>query len=542
MTDQTIDGAPSRWWLPKLRAPHPRREPRPGPAPLLAGYLASKDENNRWRRATRYGLTFVFITFYAFLVLLLPRQLLLLFLMPLLVLYVFVIWAMPATNRAPSKWLDWLFWAHFVSLFLWPNYLALTIPGLPWITFARIVGVPLMMLLIFYASTSIPFKQQIAKSRASAPAMFWLIIGFSILQFVSIGMSDSPFVTVNRVFNNMITWTATYFAAIWVFRDVKRIENWIVGYVALAFVLCLMAVAESINGGVLWANSVPSFLKPPDQLVDKILEGSYRLTGQYRVQATQTTPLSLAEMLSLTVPLLFYVVNRYPRLWVFVAAAAVDVLIIYVLLLADARLGFVSLILGHMLALLYFGIERWRWSRGSLLGPSITMLYPALGLAALGAVLFVGRIRVRVLGSGQHQGSNDAREEQWRLGLAKIWESPILGFGADRGGDAVGYRSPNGLLTIDSYYLSILMDYGFFGFLLFYGMFIYAIVIAAQGAARKTADTRLIYACFGIFLLEFLVIKSVLAQVANHPLLFMAFGAVVAICARSTASKSISSR
>lgn len=501
-------------------------------ATLMPGYLRSKDEDSRWRRPIRYALTFWAIVFYGFFILLIPRQLMLLFLMPVLILFAMVVWAMPVTNKAPPKTVETLFWLYFGSLFLWPNYLAITIPGLPWITIARLLGVPLMMLLIWCASTSQPFKDQMRRGREAMPAMVYMVFAFSILQFISIGFSDSVFVTINRVFNNMLTWTVIFFAAIWVFRDPGKIHKWIIGYLVMTAILCLMAIAESYNGGVLWAKSLPGFLKPDDPLVDQILAGSYRLTGQYRVQATQTTPLSLAEMLALAIPLMFYVADKYRTFWVIVGVLALEALIITTLLLADARLGFVALLLGHLLALLYFGLRQWRASRASLIGPAITMLYPMMLLAVILAVAFVGRIRVRVLGSGQHQGSNDAREEQTRLAFQKIWESPLFGFGADRGGEKLGYFSPGGQLTIDSYYLSILMDYGFIGFFLFYGMFVYGMVKAIR-AIRSNIDpqVRVLYAVFGIFLAEFLVIKSVLSQAANHPLIFMAFGALVALAA-----------
>ncbi len=499
---------------------------------LMAGYVEERDHRSRWRRATRYGVTFVGIVFYSFFILLLPIQVMLPFMLPMIVLYGFALWSLPVTNRPPPKILDTLFWLYLGSLFLWPNYLALTIPGLPWITAARLLGAPLVLIVIWCAFTSAPFRAEMAKARAAMPVMIWAMFAFSVLQVISIGFSDALFITVNRVVNNLMTWTAMFFAAIWVFRDVAKVRLWIVAYVVMTAILCLMAIAEGLKGGVLWATSVPSFLKPPDPIVDEILAGSYRLTGQYRVQATQTTPLSLAEMLALAIPLMFYVLNRYPRPWVFAAMAALDVAIIYTLLLADSRLGFISLILGHMLALFYFGWQQWRRSRGSLVGPAITVMYPAAGAALVVVVLSIQSVKTRVLGSGQHQYSDQAREDQWRMGMEKIWESPLFGFGADRGGIKVGYSSPGGELTIDSYYLSILMDYGFLGFLLFYGMFIYAIAKSLGAAfSDRSADMRLLYAVFGIFLAEFLLIKSVLSQAANHPFIFMAFGALVALAA-----------
>lgn len=501
------------------------------PPPVMTGYLENRDDRSRWSRAARYGVTFAAIVFYSFFILLLPVQVMLPFLLPIFILYGFMLWSMPVTNRPPPKIMTTLFWLHMGSLFLWPNYLALTIPGLPWITAARLFGAPLVLLVIWSAFTSAPFKAEIAKARSAMPFLIGGMVAFSVLQVISIGFSDALFITVNRVVNNLMTWTAIFFASIWVFREIGKLRLWIVAYVVMTGILCLMAIVEARNAGVLWAHSVPSFLRPPDPIVDDILDGSYRLTGQYRVQTTQTTPLSLAEMISMAIPLMFYLVCRVQKIWIILLMVFLDVAIMYTLAMADARLGFISLIIGHMLCLLYFGWTRWRDLRGSLLGAAITLMYPAMAVALTVVVLGIQSIRTRVIGSGQHQGSNQAREDQWRMGLDEIWSSPIFGFGADRGGEKVGYYSPSGQLTVDSYYLNILMDYGIVGFLLFISIFVYAVWKGYSFERISNRDQAVMLTSLVVLILQFLVIKMVLSQPANHPLAFMALGGIVALAA-----------
>lgn len=498
------------------------------PRPVLPGYQRP-GERSRWRRPLRYGLTFWAIVFYAFFILLIPRQLMLLFLMPLLIMFCMVIWAMPIGKKPPPKVLDTLFWIYFGSLFLWPNYLAITIPGIPWITIARLLTVPMMVILIWCASVSGPFKAYMKETRIALPALTWFVVAFSILQFVSIGFSDQTFITINRVFNNMLTWTVVFFASVWTFRKIANIDRFIVGYLVMTGILCVMTIFEAQSGGVLWRDSLPGFLHPADPLVDEILAGSYRLTGQYRVQATATTPLSLSELITLSIPFMFYAIDKYRTALSVVAVLVLDGLILNTLLLADTRSGFVAMIVGHMMALFYFGWRSWKQSKRSLIGPAITLMYPVMAIAVMSAVLFVGRIRTRVLGSGQHKGSNDARSEQWDLALHKIWESPLFGFGADRGGWKLGFFSPGGQLTVDTYLVSILMDYGIIGFILFYGMFIYAIFSAFRLMKSSNQTISVTGVCMGIFLTEFLVIKTVLSQAANHPLIFIAFGAIITL-------------
>src|SRR5262245_58170945 len=78
---------------------------------------------------------------------------------PIVILMLITIWALPDTQFFPEKALERMFFAFFAALVLWPNYLAVDLPGLPWITFGRVVNVPMVMLLIITVSTSVPFRE-----------------------------------------------------------------------------------------------------------------------------------------------------------------------------------------------------------------------------------------------------------------------------------------------------------------------------------------------------------------------------------------------
>lgn len=462
--------------------------------------------------------------------LLLPMQLKVPFALPLIFLVLFVVWALPTSQKAPGRLAERLFWAYSVTLLLWPNYLAIALPGLPWITTARLFATPMLLTILIYASTSLPFKQTMRERLALIRPLWILVAIFAVIQAVSVAVSPKPMLSLNRVFNNEVVWTGMFFAAVWVLRSPRSLERWFIAYVAMIFILGLLGVWEAHLQRVIWANSVPSIFQIDDPNVQKILGGSYRLTGQYRVQTTATTPLSFAEAIALAVPFLLYLMDTYRRLWVFFACLVIEGLIVYGLIQSDARLGFVAFILGHFLYIAFLGVDLWRSNKHSLLGPSLIFSLPVLLAIGLSMVLFVGRIRVRVVGSGQHTFSNEARIDQMAAALEKIWGSPFLGFGAGEGAMKLGFVNPSGEATIDSYFLSILMDYGIIGFLVFYGMLAYAIVLSFSLALRSSAQmVRRLSAALGIFLIQFVVIKIVLSQEANHPLVFIALGSLATV-------------
>lgn len=488
----------------------------------VAGFLS---------RHKRLFLTalFVFTFFYSALFLMVPRALTVPFSIPIVVVYLLVVWALPVRDYAPMRALTGLFWAYFVTLLIWPNYLAISIPGLPWITMARLFGGPLIVLMLIHVSNCGPYREEMKAMLAESRTLVTLVAVFSVLMLISTAFSNVPFDTLNRVINAEIVWGGMFFASIWAFRRPKVVHAWVVVYVVLTAVICAIAILEARKGGVLWAEHIPSFLKVEDESVQRILAGAYRLGSIYRVISTSTTPLSLAELLGASTALLLYAFLEYRNIFVRIALLALDALIVYVIVLTDARLGFVSFIIGHVCYLLYYTYRVRKFQPTSLFGMSLTMMYPLAFAAVISSVLFVGRIRNSVIGNGRNQPSNNARMEQFDLAMSKIWQSPLFGFGSGRGGPKVGFTNPAGTLTIDSYYLSILMDYGFIGFFVFYGMLIVAIKRGLSIGLRDLSRESHLAVALSIFLIIFIVAKAVLSQELNHPLIFIAMGGIVAL-------------
>jgi O-antigen ligase len=116
------------------------------------------------------------------------------------------------------------------------------------------------------------------------------------------------------------------------------------------------------------------------------------------------------------------------------------------------------------------------------------------------------------------------------VGLEKFFHWP---FGYGIGQAAVTISGAGDFVTIDSYFLSILVEYGILGFILYYGLFAIAIY---EGSRRYLADTTdnedqsfllPITASF----IAFMVAKFVFSQQDNHPVVFMMLGALIGLIA-----------
>ena len=129
--------------------------------------------------------------------------------------------------------------------------------------------------------------------------------------------------------------------------------------------------------------------------------------------------------------------------------------------------------------------------------------------------------------------STEARGTQWEMGIPKILKAP-WGHGAGTGGDTLGFLSPIGIQTIDTYYLTIGLEYGVIGFVVYYGMLVASTYYAAKYAVQSPKGELSYFMPAAIALVNFIVIKSVFSQQDNHPLIFMLMGIVTAMVYRAT--------
>lgn len=508
----------------------------------MPGYAPdSLDVVQPWRRRRRYIAIGAVAFIYGFLYALLPPSLLGMLLSPLVVIFGLIIWALPLSDTAPGRAMRFLFWAFWISFMAWPNYLALEIPGLPWITVNRLFGGPLLFLLLYFASTSRPFRDRMIEILSSAGWIWKMVVALSIVGLFANFLSPYVYVSFNKYFNNQIVWTAIFFAAVWVFQKPGSITVWAKVFVLLAIGTSLIGIIEADRRQILWANSIPFFLKIEDPSVIRLLDGVYRF-GQYRISATTMSPLTFAEFLALSTPFLLYFLMTSRNAFVWAALLAADALIFVAILNTDARLGMVGWFLAHGAMGFLFGWRAWRASKTSLLGPAVTLSYPALLIVFTGLIFSIGRLRVLVLGDGSGAASDNARAIQREMMWPVLAKSPLIGYGTATAANKLGYKGGGDVLTLDSYFITIALDYGVLGFLLFYGLVVGGIFFASRLALDKSNPESKIAIPIAVCLCSYLLIKMVLSQVANNTILFMILGALTALAwqIKNTTSQVIS--
>jgi hypothetical protein len=505
------------------------------PAPALAPYHQPVAPLRRAiKKTAAISLIILIGMIYGLLIAIFPLFLYLYLAVPVGILVLLVIWALPENENIPVKAINWLFFAMLATVCLWPNYIAIAIPGMPWITFMRLWSIPMTFLFIISLSMSPRFRREVGEWFETSPSILWMMLTFVALNFLTLPMSSHPFGAFNRVLINQFEMTMVFFVACYCFRKAGRVMQWAQIFCCFAIFLALFSVVEYINGQVPWANHIPSFFEIQSDLVEAILQGGARsATGQYRVQSIFTTSLNFAEFLALATPFMLHFIVTAKRQLIQGALVVYIPFSFWVIFKTDSRLGMIGFFASILIYALLWGIKRWRRDSHGLIAPALVLAYPVIVAAFFALTLIWRRLEVMVWGGGPQQASNDARALQW-VGAVREFKQWPFGSGLGEAGELVGYFDQAGRLSLDSYYITILLDYGLIGFIAFYGMFIVAIMKAIRlGLETDDEETELLIP-LGIMLTVFVVIKGVLSQEDNHTLVFMALGAAVALYHRAT--------
>lgn len=456
------------------------------------------------------------------------------FALPIGALLMIFFWALPDRQGASYKALTVSFFLAMVASAAWPAYLAIALPGLPWITVTRLIYTILALSFFYLIATDKQSRTLIASQLASQATIKIFLILFILTQFLTIPLARSNASdALSAVINYQMIWTLPLFAALIVFHNTDNFNKLCKTILWTTVILCIIGLLEYRREQVLWANSIPSFLKVVDPMVERILAGVRRAAdGLYRVNATFTTSLSLAEYLGLALPFIIhqFFINKTPL--VRLAITVLYIATIATIIVTRSRLGMIAVGITHLIYPLLVGLRRWSHKRNDLIGPSLIALYPIMLLTFMAALLASRRLYIMFLGSGAHQASNDARETMYEKGIPMILKNP-WGFGANQGAGALGFYSPTGILTIDSYYLSIGLDYGIIGLITFYGMIIIAITLCVRTYLASNDQSTSAAAPIAIALTSYFIIKSVLSQSQNQNLLFVFIGAAIALNAHS---------
>lgn len=458
------------------------------------------------------------------------------FLMQLLLLPAFgaflVLWLLPETDNPSARLVEMLFFTYLAGTMLWPDYLAIALPGLPWITMGRITAIPLAIFYISSLSQSGRYRDEIKEVLAEVPLVWKAMAIFAAVAAFSVLASDKPVASANRLFVAAYAWVMIFFVATHIFRRPNRATMFCYLVWGSTIVICIIAVMEVRRQAIPWAGHIPNFLKIEDEAVQRMLSPKVRgSTGVFRAQTKFASPLSMSEFLAMSAPFIMHIAAYHKQWFVRIAAACTIPPLVWAISKTDARLGMIGLMLASLLFILAWAVMRLRQRKDSLLAPVVVLGYPVGFAAFIAASFAIQRLKNIVWGSSAYSDSNQGRIDQVNKGLPMILERP-WGHGIGRSGETLGFTNPAGMITIDNYMLSLALELGLIGLAAFVIMFAWAALTGAKEIGRTYDFESSLLVPASITLLNFLIIKTVLSQLENLTLFFAVLGLTVALIYR----------
>ncbi len=486
----------------------------------------------RWRRALRLVLLLALAALYGVAMAYLPQQLIALPLVPIIFLLLLALWLLPDRATFPEQALVGSFSWFMVLYYLWPSYIAIALPGLPWFSAGRLGLLVLMLVTLYCLSTSSVFRRQMLET-AQASRITWalLLVGIGA-QTMSLLLTPAPVAAATKFLNNQAYWTLPFFVGCFLFRKPGRVQTFVRTMIIIVLCLSLLGFLENHQQKLFWEGHIPSFLKVEnDQMLNTVFSSQMReYIGTYRVHTTFTVSLIYAELLVLVLPFVLHWIVTARTAKLRFAMIAAWLMIVPNIMFTDSRLGKVGFIIAHLGYALLWAL-RARYRKATFETTATVVAIPVAAAMMLGVIFASHTLHAMVFGSEGYAGSTDARVDQMTLGIPKILHNP-LGYGAGTGGTVLGYRNPGGMLTIDSQFLKTTLESGVVGMLAIYGLAVWAAFLAVRLYFFAEDDESELAGPFALLLVIYVIIKGVLAEDYNNTLGYIAVAVVAALVAR----------
>ena len=502
------------------------------PAPVLPLYTRGPVAPSAARRSVVLLAQLAAAVAYGVAVVMLPPTMWFVLILPVVVCLLFALWLMPDRGVFPLAAIERSYGVLLFLMIVWPSYLAVVLPGLPWLTPTRVALFAVTVFFLYSVSTSALLRHHLTTVARSSRLLWTAFLLWQASFFYTLPLSHAFVSSAKMVIDNQLRFTEVFFLGMLLFARRGQATRTIAIVLILAVVCAIDGFVELRVGYPPWANHIPSFMRIDDAMLANILGTQARTAdGLYRVRGPAPNSLIFAEFLALCTPFILHWLLTGRTLLLKVTMAVTWVFVLAAILITHSRLGLVGTIVTIGVYVPLWAYRQWRANPTSIAGPATLIGAPLLALAMLGVVFSSHTLSQRILGGGAQAASNEARAEQRRLAVPKILANPV-GHGLGQSGYTLGYANQAGMVSVDNHYISMLLDLGVLGALGFYGMFLVAAWLGVR-LYLTTADreTELAGPLAAMFLV-FVVVKSVLSEENNHSLVLLLLGMLLALSAR----------
>ena len=449
---------------------------------------------------------------------------------PIGLMALFGLWLLPDVDKADSTPFYKLLAAYMFLTVAWPSYIAIAIPGLPWMTPPRMILAVLLLSMLTHFPQIAEARRKVVDLITYDGLAFKLYMLFVVMELVVIPLAVSPLDVLSYEIMQSVLDLSAMVAAAWLFSDVRNVPRLMRVFVYAAIFTMLVAILENFMQRPPWMGYIPSFFKIDADLLETYMSPQARIgDGRYRVRATFGIVLYYSQYLGIVIPPLLYEMWRM-RGWKRAVALLLIPLILQAVWFCNARTAFVAMfvsLFGYagmiMVRQLFFK------KPGDALKPGILAALVLLSIAGMaGAIATSHRLQMYTIGGNQHAGSNAVRDQQWAGAWRAVARNPI-GVGMGTPLPEVGAVSKKGIAIVDSYYINLLVGVGPLGFIGFIGCLARVAWLGVVTFMRATEEIDEWGGALALAMINFIISLYVISFADNNYLMFTVAVALLAL-------------
>ena len=430
----------------------------------------------------------------------------------------------------------------FINLWIFllgamPAYLPFKFGALPGLNPLRLAFAAVMLLWLYSLVTSASLRATLRTRIAHSRGLFLLLTGFLIWQVLTALVGDEPLFSLYYILKVLLPAYFWYLVVITFYRNFEDIQR-------SAFGLTLGAIVTCIFGIIEWRTQTNIFLRflpvSAEDLagLDWIIVDKSR-GGDYRISANFAHPLVLGEFICMVLPfvvaLAFSAAKRTHRVIAIISLP----LLLLTIYLSYTRSALIATAAVLVTMGLIFGIRSAAQTRRAglaMLGwmVMVTAISTAVVMASSVGYLAKGRTKAE-------EGSSIARVLMLSRGQHLLAEQPIQGYGPGLAAAKIGLLPGQRNLTIDSYFLTLAIESGGMGLIVFISAMAVALWRTAVAGIHTADPNAWMMAALTAAIVASMILKIVLSLTHNLDFLFVviALGVVGNMLAASTKPQSL---
>ncbi|MCH2240796.1 MAG: O-antigen ligase family protein [Aquabacterium sp.] len=437
----------------------------------------------------------------------------------------------------PTGWegtrLYWAFVGIFAVYFVWPQGAFIAGLKLP-VKHPQKIAFLLLFALWLSAVMKMPHLRQrfMARMRIARPVV-WAMALFSIFGLLSCWVSIAPLFSMYRWAQETIWVVSIFYIVLSLPKSLRQVHAAIAALSVAAVLNALFAIPETLRRKNLFERF--NNLDAVDPITAQaILEAKFR-GGGYRAQASFDHPLLFAEFMLVMAPLACIALGFAYRRW----RPVVILVPIYLFGVLSTRSRVTVVVAGVavLFALAFWFVHLMRQNHRSLM----PVIQTVLAIPVMLAMLLVAGLAGSELVAGRNTDeflSSLARVEMLRESWPLILAQPWLGYGHGAGGFVLGFADSSGMMTLDNYFLGVVLDNGVLALVALLTALLLAFGRSVRMAASSDPQLRRLGLACATSLLSILLIKLVLGTGLNNGLMYflMALPYVVSDLVQSQAA------